>query len=87
MRTQAVYKEGPNHGNKRKKKPKKEKVKQQPDHPTNSEKRDSPSPSPEIAETAQEETEERVSSSSYLTSLPLGRFFDFTLPKYTKTDK
>ena len=67
------------------KKPIKEKVKQQSNHPTNSEKRDSPGP--ETVETTQEETEESDSSSSYLTSLPLGTFFDFALPKYTKTDK
>ena len=67
------------------KKPIKEKVNQQSNHPTNSEKRDSPGP--ETIETTQEETEERGSSSSYLTSLPLGTFFDFGLPKYTKTDK
>ena len=75
----------PKQGNKRNKKPREEKANQQANHPKNSEKRESPSP--KTIETTQEETEKRGSSSKYLTSLPLGMFFSFTLPKYTKKDK
>ena len=50
-------------------KPRKNKVNQHSNHPSNSEKRDSPRP--QSVETTQEETVERGSSSSYLTSLPL----------------
>ena len=75
----------PKQGNKRKKKPREEKANQQANHPKNSKKRESPSP--KTVEITQEETEKRSSSSKYLTSLPLGTFFGFALPKYTKKDK
>ena len=72
-------------GNKRKKKPREKKANQQANHPKNSEKKESSSS--KTVETTQEETEKRGSSSKYLTSFPLGTFFGFALPKYTKKHK
>ena len=85
LRTQAIYKESQKQSNKRKKKPREEKANQQANHPKNSEKKESSSS--KTVETTQEETEKRGSSSKYLTSFPLGTFFGFALPKYTKKHK